>query len=95
MKSSRKLVMNAVLVQKADTELRELLDTIEYMRVVLYRFVPILDSESLETVTLTQATLKTISLEISRIFAVQRTQNSRDRLENWDNEGGSIEYNSG
>jgi hypothetical protein len=87
--------MNAVLVQKADTELRELLDTIEYMRVVLYRFVPILDSESLETVTLTQATLKTISLEISRIFAVQRTQNSRDRLENWDNEGGSIEYNSG
>lgn len=87
--------MNAVLVQKADTELRELLDTIEYMRVVLYRFVPLLDSESLEMVTLTQATLKTISLEISRVFAIQRTQNSRDRLENWDNEGGSIEYNSG
>jgi hypothetical protein len=56
----------------------------------LYRFTPLLDSESGEVVARTEAALKAIGDKISRVFAFQHPQNSRDQLESWENEGGGI-----
>ena len=65
---SKRLVMSAALAQTAEPDLVELLDTIEQLRAVLYRFDPLLDDESAEIVTLTQAALKTIGDEISQVL---------------------------
>jgi hypothetical protein len=65
---SKRLIMSAALAQTTEPDLVELLDTIEHLRAVLYRFTPLLDSESVEVVTLTQAALKTIGDEISRVL---------------------------
>lgn len=57
---SKRLAMSATLAQTPEYERAKLLDSVECLQAVLYRFAPLLDSESVEVVTLTQAALKTI-----------------------------------
>jgi hypothetical protein len=83
--------MNAALAQTAKSDCLELLESLEDLRSVLYRFAPLLDSESVEVVTLSHAALKTITDEIRRVFGFQHPQNSLEQLQNWDNEGGRVE----
>jgi hypothetical protein len=89
---SERLEVNTVLVQMPENERAKLLDSIECLQAVLYRFTPLLDSESVAVVTQTQAALETIRAEISLVFALQNTRNSRKQLQNWENEGGRIEF---
>jgi hypothetical protein len=61
--------MNAALAKIGEPEVLLLLDNIESLSAVLYRFAPQRDSESATGFTLTQATLETIRYEIRRCFA--------------------------
>ena len=87
----RRRVMSADLTQTAKSDWLELLESLGDLRTVLYRFAPLLDSESVEIVTLSHAALKTITDEIRRVFGFQYRQNSLGQLQNWDNESGSVE----
>ena len=78
--------------QTVESDRIAVLDSIEYLRAILYRFNSLLDSESIIVVTRTEAALKAIDDEISRIFNFPHSQNSRDQLESWENEGGKIKY---
>lgn len=83
--------MSADLTQTAKSDWLELLESLGDLRTVLYRFAPLLDSESVEIVTLSHAALKTIADEIRRVFGFQYRQNCLGQLQNWDNESGSVE----
>jgi len=70
----------------------ELLESIETLRALLYRFIPLLNSESIETRTRSSLALEKIHREIRQMLASQRRLNSRDQSESWENEGGRIGY---
>ena len=80
------------LPQTQEAAQEELLESIETLRVLLYRFIPLLNSESIETRIWSSLVLQKIHLEIRQISARQRLLNSRDRLDCWENEGGRIGY---
>jgi hypothetical protein len=72
----------------------ELRERIETLRVLLYRFIPLLNSESIEIRTRSLLALEKIHREIRQMLASQRFLNSRDQLECWENEGGGIGYDA-
>ena len=76
--------MNTALTQMAGSERAELLDNIERLQAVLHRFIPLLDSESVEVVTQTQAALERIRVEIDGVIAVQNMRDSQGQLPNWE-----------
>lgn len=81
--------------QFTESDLRELLDTLERLQLVLYRLIFILSSgESIASIRLVQSTLKTIGNEINDLFLSGDRMRERNQVENWDNEGGHIEYAS-
>ena len=85
--------LSAALTQMSEAELKRLLISIEVLQINLSRFVPLLNgAEPIDVVTATQGLLRILSDEINRIFAVKQRTDSRDRLQNWDNEGGRIKY---
>lgn len=85
-------IRQAAPTQTAEADRIAVLDNIECLRAVLYRLNSLLDSESVEVVIRTEAALKAIGDEISRVFAFPHPQHSRDQLESWENEGGKIKY---
>ena len=85
--------LSAALTQMSEAELKRLLNSIEALQINLSRFVPLLNgAEPIDVVTATQGLLKILSDEITGIFAVKQRIDSRDRLQNWDNEGGRLDY---
>lgn len=80
------------LPQTLETAQVELLENIETLQALLYRFIPLLNSQSIETRAQSTLILEKIHREIRQILAIQRFVNSRDRLERWENEGGKIGY---
>lgn len=88
---SKRWVMNAALAQTAKSDCLELLESLEDLRTVLYQFAPLLDSESVEVITLSHAALKTITDEVRRVLGFQHTQTSPEQLQNWDNECRRVE----
>jgi hypothetical protein len=85
--------LSAALTQMSEAELKRLLNSIEALRIDLSRLVTLLNgAEPIEVITATQSLLKTLSAESNNILAVKRTKDSRGRLQNWDNEGGSVDY---
>ena len=80
------------LPQTEETAQAELLESIETLRALLYRFIPLLNSESTETRARSSLALEKIHREIRQILASQRRLNSRDQSECWENEGGRIGY---
>lgn len=96
-KTSNKLVENpqlsVALTQMSEAELKQLLNSIEALQFDLSRFVTLLNgAEPIEAVTVTQNLLKILSDEINDIFATKQTKKDRNRLQIWDNEGGSVGY---
>ena len=85
--------LSAALTQMSEAELKRLLNSIEVLQINLSLFAPLLNrAEPIDVVTATQGLLKILSDEITSIFAVKQKTDSRDRLQNWDNEGGMIKY---
>lgn len=80
------------LPQTLETAQVELLENIETLQALLYRFIPLLNNQSIETRAQSTLILEKIHREIRQILAIQRFVNSRDRLERWENEGGKIGY---
>ena len=80
------------LPQTEETTQVELLESIETLRALLSRLIPLLNSESIETRTRSMFALEKIHREIRQILASRHLLNSRDRLEYWENEGGRIGY---
>lgn len=83
-----------IALTQAQSDRVELLENIETLRALLYRFIPLLNSGSTETKTRSSLTLEKMHREIRQILAGQHILNSRDRLERWENEGGRIAYDS-
>jgi hypothetical protein len=85
--------LSAVLTQKSEADLKRLLNSIETLQIDLSRLVPLLsEAELVEVVTATQGLLKILNDEISVVFAVKQAKDSQGRLQNWDNEGGRVDY---
>lgn len=70
----------------------ELLESIQTLRALLYRFIPLLNSESIETRNRSSLVLEKIHHEILQILASKHFHNSQDRLECWENEWGRVGY---
>lgn len=82
------------LPQPEETAQAELLESIETLRAPLYRFIPLLNSESIETRIRSSLVLQKIYREIRQIIAIQSFLKSRDRLAHWENKGGRIGHDS-
>ena len=96
-KTANKLVENpqlsVALTQMSEAELKQLLNSIEALEIDLSRFVTLLNgAEPIKAVTVTQDLLKILSDEINDIFVTKQTKKGRNRLQIWDNEGGSVGY---
>jgi histidinol phosphatase-like enzyme len=70
----------------------ELRESIETLRALLYRFIPLLNSESIETRARSLLALEKIHREIRHVLASQRFPHCQDQLECWENEGGRTGY---
>jgi hypothetical protein len=85
--------LNAELAQMSELELKQLLCNIEALQIELSRFAPLLIETELNVVVIeTQYFLKILTDEINSIFAVEQTKENQGPLQNWDNEGGRVEY---
>lgn len=80
------------LPQTQATAQAELLESIETLCALLYRFISLLNSESIETRARSSLALEKIHREIRQMLASQHRLNSQDRLERWENEGGKVGY---
>lgn len=90
--ASPKRALRDALTTVTELELKELLDSIMRLRATLCRFIPLLNSQSIEIVAQSCVVVEKIGCEVHQALAVQHLRNSRDQLERWDNEGGRIEY---
>jgi len=66
------------LPQTQETAQVELLESIETLRALLYRFIPLLNSESTETRTQSTLALEKIHREIRQILANRHFRNRQD-----------------
>lgn len=89
---------NAAPTHLTESELKGLLDRIEHLQMVLQRLSPLIqrppflrDFETAELVTRCQSALRAINVDIRHTIALRRRQNGRHQLDNWENEGGSVE----
>jgi hypothetical protein len=85
--------LNAALAQMSEVELKHLLNSIAALQIDLSRLVTLLNgAEPIEAVTVTQKLLNILNEKINGILGVIQTKDSRVRLQNWDNEGGQVDY---
>ena len=85
--------LSVALAQMSEAELKRLLNSIAALQIDLSRLVALLDgAEPIEAVTVTQRLLNILTDKINSIFAVKQTKDNRGRLQNWDNEGGQVDY---
>lgn len=85
--------LSVALAQMSEAELKRLLNSIAALQIDLSRLVALLDgAEPIEAVTVTQRLLNILTDKINSIFAVKQTKDNRGRLQNWDNEGGQLDY---
>ncbi|MBZ0301607.1 MAG: hypothetical protein K8J31_17810 [Anaerolineae bacterium] len=85
--------LSAALTPMSEAELKRLLSSVGALEINLSGFVSLLNgAEPTEVVTSTQNLLKILADEINHVLAIKQTQDSRDRLQNWDNEGGRVDY---
>lgn len=80
------------LPQTEETTQVELLESIETLRALLSRLIPLLNSESIETRTRSMFALEKIHREIRQILANRHFRNGQDRLGCCDKEVGRIGY---
>jgi hypothetical protein len=80
------------LPQIQETAQVELRESIETLRALLYRFIPLLNSESTENRTQSTLALEKIHREVRQILVNQHLLNSRDRLECWEQYGRRVGY---
>ena len=98
LEEANKLVENqqlsAALAQMSEVELRHPLNSIAALQIDLSRLVSLLNgAEPIEAVTATQDLLDILNDKINGIFAVKSAKDSPSgRLQNWDNEGGQVDY---
>lgn len=88
-------VTSVVLAQSTETELTDLTESVEKLREVLRRFIPLLDSDSIEIVLLAHNAVKTIYDEVASVLVSIHTQNSLAQVQSWDDEGGNLGYAPG
>jgi hypothetical protein len=85
--------LSAVLAQMSEADLTRLLNSIEALQIDLSQLVPLLNgAEPIRAITATQDLLKILNNEINGIFAARQPKDSRGGLQNWDNEGGNVDY---
>ena len=86
--------LNAALAQMSEVELKHLLNSIATLQVDLSRLVALLNgTEPIEAVTVTQRLLHILNDKIDGILAAKPAKESPSgRLQNWDNEGGQVDY---
>jgi hypothetical protein len=89
---SKSQITTAALAQSAESKLVDVFNRINRLQVLLRQFAPFVSSESVQIVTQTQSTLKTASDKLSRVMNFQNAQNSRGRIEDWENEGKRTEH---
>jgi hypothetical protein len=85
--------LSTVLAQMSEAELKQLLHSIEVLQSDLSRLTPLLNgTEPIEVVRATGDLLKVLNDEIDRIFVDNQMKDTRSRLQEWDNEGGWVDY---
>lgn len=89
---SPKWILHADLATMTELEQAELLDRIIRLQETLCRFIPLLNSQSIEIVTRSRVVVEKIGGEVQQALSIQRFQNRREQLERWDNEGGRTNY---
>jgi hypothetical protein len=85
--------MSAALTQMSEAELKHLCNSIDALQIELSRLALLLNgTEPFGVVTVTQSLLKILNDEINQVFPVKQMQDSQSGLQNWDNEGGMVDY---
>ena len=97
-KPQRNRTPNVAATQLTESELIGILDQIDHLQIILQRLSPLIQSllflrdfETPELVTRCQSALRAINVDIRHTIALRRRQNGRHQLDNWENEGGSVE----
>lgn len=93
-RETSKIEVNKTLLELPNSELLTMLDRIRSLQKTLYHLASLLDGESIEVMAVTQRALKKISNEIIKVFAFRWMKNKRQALQNWENEGGKVDYTS-
>ena len=73
-----------------ESELVEALSSISRLQASLYQFATLMDSDVLEVIIETQAALKMASDSLNNIL--EDAYHRRVLIENWENEGGKVEF---
>jgi hypothetical protein len=85
--------LNAALAQMSEVELKHLLNSIAALQIDLSRLATLLnEAEPFTAITVTQSLLNILNDKINGIFAVKQSKANLGRLQNWDNEGGQVDY---
>ena len=84
--------LNTILQEIPYSELLTMLESIRSLQTAMHQLTVVLGNESIEVITETQSALRKLRNEISRVFASRYTQNYGKAMQNWENEGGRIEY---
>jgi hypothetical protein len=84
-------IITAALAQPTESELVDVLNSVNRLQALLHRFAPFAAGESVEVVTQTQAILRTASDKLNQVRDFQNAQDSQELIEIWGNEGRKIE----
>lgn len=85
---------DTTLLEIPNSELLTTLNNIRSLQTTLYRLASILDGKSTEILSSTHLALKKLSSDIIQVLAHRYMQNNREALQNWENEGGKVDYPS-
>jgi hypothetical protein len=77
------------LSQVSKTELAQLLDNFEQLRIFLYQLSTLVDGRAGEIVVHAQETLEIVRTEVNDVFNLQHIE-YKEQVQTWDNEGGSV-----
>ena len=88
----QKLLMRPAVEQMTEAERIELVDSIEQLQMALRRFIPLLNSESVEIATRSQLAVEKIAAEFQQAFSFHFSREARNPIENWENEGGACKH---
>lgn len=89
-----KTKVNTILREIPYTELLTTLDSIRNLQIAMQQLTVVLGNEPIEVIVQTQLAMTKFISEITQSFAVRSKQNTREAMQNWENEGGRIEYAS-
>lgn len=90
-KSSSKPEANKALMNLPNSEWLTTLHHIHSAQLAMNQFTIVMGNEPIETITQVQATLTSLSNKIIEMFVSGYTQNYREAVQIWENEGGRIE----